>query len=418
MCKDENEKKESNQKRNMKKIILLAVALCVIKNSNAQWINQTSNTTNHLSSVCFVSPDTGYAVGAMGTIVKTINGGNDWSVQPSLTSYNLKSICFADNNVGYIVGQYGRIFKTMAGGNNWLLLTTDTTYDFNSVCFISADTGFITGKKGDNGYVLKTTNGGTTWLPFSASYGQITVLNSVHFDNSSFGLAAGYFYNPYNFYPLVLKTTNGGTTWSPKYPIGSSLYSVHLINADTGYTVGVNNSLLKTNNGGDGWITQYCSSNVDLTSVFFTSGVLGYAVGSNGTILKTTDGGNNWDSQVSNTSNHLNSVCFANSNIGYAVGNSGTILKTINGGIITNNEFGENDRIDVVISPNPFNDIVQLECLKGADVEIINPWGQVMMSKKTQDSRTTLNLAKLDCGVYFIRIKTDNAIIIKKIIKD
>ena len=103
---------------------------------------------------------------------------------------------------------------------------------------------------------------------------------------------------------------------------------------------------------------------------------------------------------------------------GQTIGNSGTILKTINGGIITNNEFGENDRIDVVISPNPFNDIVQLECLKGADVEIINPWGQVMMSKKTQDSRTTLNLAKLDCGVYFIRIKTDNAIIIKKIIKD
>jgi len=81
--------------------------------------------------VCLVfNPDTGFAVGDTGIILKTTNSGDDWLIQPSITSYNLKSICFANSNIGYIVGQYGRIFKTTDGGDNWLSQTGDTTFIF------------------------------------------------------------------------------------------------------------------------------------------------------------------------------------------------------------------------------------------------------------------------------------------------
>jgi len=46
-----------------------------------------------------------------------------------------------------------------------------------------------------------------------------------------------------------------------------------------------------TTNGGQNWIWQYCSTNVDLFSVYFIDASLGWVVGNNGTILSTKNGG-------------------------------------------------------------------------------------------------------------------------------
>lgn len=51
----------------------------------------------------------------------------------------------------------GRIFKTVDGGTNWSLLTSGTTNSLSSVYFTDANTGYAVG---ENGTILKTTNGG------------------------------------------------------------------------------------------------------------------------------------------------------------------------------------------------------------------------------------------------------------------
>jgi photosystem II stability/assembly factor-like uncharacterized protein len=81
-----------------------------------------------------------------------------------------------------------------------------------------------------------------------------------------------------------------------------------------------------------GWFPQTSGTSAHLNSVYFTDANKGYVVGLNGTILKTIDGGTTWTTQASGTTNALNSVFFTDSNTGFAVGDGGTILKTTNGG--------------------------------------------------------------------------------------
>jgi hypothetical protein len=60
---------------------------------------------------------TGYAVGFIGKILKTTNGGTNWASQISGTSNDLLSVHFpADAQTGYAVGWTGTILKTTDGG--------------------------------------------------------------------------------------------------------------------------------------------------------------------------------------------------------------------------------------------------------------------------------------------------------------
>ena len=113
-----------------------------------------------------------------------------------------------------------------------------------------------------------------------------------------------------------------------------SLSSVYFVNVDTGYTVGLMGTILKTTDGGTSWISKSNSSSTDFSFVYFVNADTGYITGTSGLIIKTTDGGDKWDKLSSSTNEHLSSICFINSDTGYVVGKNGTIIKTIDGGNI------------------------------------------------------------------------------------
>ncbi len=77
---------------------------------------QSSGTSFVLFSVHFYYINTGWAVGYVGTILRTTSGGTIWTPQTSGTSYDLHSVHFTDNNIGLAVGDWGTILKTTAGG--------------------------------------------------------------------------------------------------------------------------------------------------------------------------------------------------------------------------------------------------------------------------------------------------------------
>ena len=153
-------------------------------------------------------------------------------------------------------------------------------------------------------------------------------LYSVCFPDANTGYTAG-------LDGTILKTTNAGADWTElNTGTSNSFVSVFFTDIDTGYVVGQTNTMLKTTNGGLDW-TQISIGSPYLTSIFFTSTSTGYAVGSNGvagTILKTTNGGINWTVQNTATVTLYNSVYFCNDSTGYVVGEGGKILKTIDGG--------------------------------------------------------------------------------------
>jgi PKD repeat protein/photosystem II stability/assembly factor-like uncharacterized protein len=293
--------------------------------ANAQWKVQASGTTNVLNSVFFENANTGYAVGAMGTILKTADSGTTWTSQLSGTTNGLNSIYFTDANTGYAVGQNGTILKTSDGGTNWIIQTSGTLNVLFSIYFVNSNTGYTVGQ---NGTILKTIDGGTNWS--TQTSGTLNFLRSVCFIDANTGYTVG-------IPGTILKTTDGGVSWTAQTAgTINNLVSVKITGPNTAYIVGDAGTILKTTDGGASWISQKSNTINALLSVYTASQDTVYAVGYYGTILKTTDGGTNWTTLASGTGYILRSVCFTDTNTGYAVGVNGTILKTTNGGVDEN----------------------------------------------------------------------------------
>ena len=131
----------------------------------------------------------------------------------------------------------------------------------------------------------------------------------------------------------ILATVDGGQTWIPQTSGGSySLHSVTFLDGERGWAVGGGGTILATVDGGQTWARQTSGTVVYLLSVTFLDGKRGWAVGLFGTILTTVDGGQTWTRQTSGTSAILESVTFLDGKRGWAVGEGGTILTTVDGG--------------------------------------------------------------------------------------
>ena len=88
----------------------------------------------------------------------------------------------------------------------------------------------------------------------------------------------------------ILKTTDGGTTWiNQKSGTSTYLSSVYFADYNTGWIV--SSYIIKTTNGGANWIEQTSGTPHYKYSVFFIDNNIGWTVGDGGTILKTTNGG-------------------------------------------------------------------------------------------------------------------------------
>jgi photosystem II stability/assembly factor-like uncharacterized protein len=110
-----------------------------------------------------------------------------WTWQNPLPQGNsLMSVHFLDDNTGFTVGDVGTILKTTNGGTSWIALSSGTTQDLYSVYFTNANTGYVVGK---GGTILKTINGGSTWLLLSS--GTTSELHSIYFTDANIGYAVG-----------------------------------------------------------------------------------------------------------------------------------------------------------------------------------------------------------------------------------
>jgi photosystem II stability/assembly factor-like uncharacterized protein len=254
--------------------------------AGATWHVGTGGTSADLKSVCFTSADTGWASGAGGALMKTVNGGVTWARQTNLaTSADLMRVRFADSRHGWVVGSGGLIARTADGGASW---TTQfpVAWNLHSVSFTDSLNGWLAGA---NGTVMGSHDGGISWYAVPLGVASQTLNAIMRFDDTT-AVAAG-------TQGTIARTsaTPDSIAWSTS-SVGASdaLNGVFLIDAMTGWAVGANpnGAILRTDDGGQSWTPQTAGVAQVLRDVYFVDPLRGWVVGSGGRILHTSHGGN------------------------------------------------------------------------------------------------------------------------------
>src|SRR4030095_8726906 len=249
-----------------------------------------------------------------------------WINQPAPTGFNIFSCSFPSASSGFAVGYGNLILKTTNGGQSWINKSfPGTAPNLNSVWFINENTGWISST---NDTLYKTTNNGISWSPSFYLQGPG---DRIFFVNQSTGWVMGYL--------KLFRTTNSGASWNLiNTNTGNDIF---FINENTGWmstTAAGSSTIYKTTNGGVNWSPQYSTSDFRIIySFFFVDANTGWASGYREHILKTTNSGVNWVQQRDmNNGIGLHSIVFMNLNTGWAVGDNGEALSTTNGGDILN----------------------------------------------------------------------------------
>jgi photosystem II stability/assembly factor-like uncharacterized protein len=394
--------------------IFVAMGLLSISLANAQnqWLTQNSGTSAFLTSVYFVSADTGYVCSQAGAVLKTTNGGLNWN---NIGTGPGNSLCFLNSQKGFGVLD-DKIFYTQNGGTNWSPnYSNPDLLSFQSLYFPDNKHGYAIAltQMMDN-MLVKTSNYGLSWDTIYKYSDNLALFVSVFFKDSLNG-----FIGADN--GKILKTTNGGTIWSilPVDLVNKPSFSyIYFPTPDTGFAATDIHGVYRTIDGGNTWNHLSSSFPPALYSVWFTDANHGFVGGGDGltsmTLYKTNNGGNTWTQSASGVQ-ALNAMYFVDSMPGYAVGTNGTILKYTHSTGINDNVFSETN---LNLYPNPATDKLTIETPQKAAIEILNLQGQLVKSFPNEGRETPVDVSELTGGVYILKLTTEEGSVVRKFVKE
>lgn len=256
-----------------------------------------------------------------------------WYIQPSGVTTVLNDMEFINSTTGWVCGENGVILKTTNGGINWISQPNEAVgKPLFGIHPVNENVVYCAGWFET---ILKTTNGGTNWITLrNGISGQGNSYFSVHFLNENTGWIGS------TNTPLakVLKTTNGGLNWSENI-MSLWLYDIYFKDSLNGIGVGEASYYCLTSNGGVNWILR----TTERTGSFFRISILnsdknkGFIVSTTGlNAYKTTNFGATFDSvgYIPDLQTPYSIYCseFINDSIGWAAGSYGILYKTVNGG--------------------------------------------------------------------------------------
>ena len=287
------------------------------------WFLRDPKSNANINSVWFASPDTGFAVGQYGVIMRTVNGGVDWSTFFNPGKENLTGAVFFDRQKGFISAASGDIFKTTNGGAVINKIYSDSKNPLYSICYSPNKNLYSCGA---NGVIVKSVNDGTSWQKLTSNVTK--KLNSVYFIDDNTGWAVGEL-------GTIIYTTDAGNTWLTKSSnTNFNLNSVYFTNTSNGFIVGDSATLLKSNDAGLNWTKIATPIKQHLKTITFSKQDLniGYTGGMEGMMLKTDDAGQTWNLSPTKISRNINSLSCTGKDSAIAGGQYLCILNTVDGG--------------------------------------------------------------------------------------
>lgn len=290
----------------------------------ATWIEKASGTQESLNDLDFVTPDTGWAVGNAGVIVR-VTGGGTCQAQTLNLGQHLDAVDAVDATHAWAVGTGGTVVRT-ANGTDWAATGAQpTSADLRAVRFVSATEGWVAG---ENNSIYYTDDAGDTWQAKGTADANFHVWD-IAVDGSTIwavGRNAAY-------QPLFYVSTDGGTFYAPVPPMTTAqgyLTSVSRIDATHVWVTTSAGEVLTCN--GSSWTEQPSPYEYTfLADVSFRSPTTGIIVGGNGSIALTTNSGETWAERIVDPGDSIAAVDFATARIGMAVSGDTALLTTDSG---------------------------------------------------------------------------------------
>lgn len=283
--------------------------LIYTQNGGKQWkeLKNGSSIVSDLTNITFLNSKIGWASGyksnaftfhpPKGILFKTLDGGERWKKLSIEFDRAIVDLEFASPNIGWLIFGDGNnlcnLRKSTDGGLSW---TSDTrgsglskTIKFQSIDFLSEKIGFIIGQK----EILKTTDGGTTWIK-----------QNIHCSDTSFTLRKiNVISNSLSWIRgdsgLLLFSNDGGANWYERYiQFPGKIGSISFIDSKQGW-ISTRNKIFKTTDGGITWIEIPIPNDMEIFKLLFVNSKQGYAIYRDLSYV-TSDGGISWTIEKNN----------------------------------------------------------------------------------------------------------------------
>jgi photosystem II stability/assembly factor-like uncharacterized protein len=225
-----------------------------------------------------------------------------WLPVVSPTTNHLRAVTFTDSLYGWVCGNNGTMIKTTDGGSTWISLNSGLSHDIVNVCMLNRTQGWALALDISGSTIwsllLFTTDGGTTWTAERYPKPNV-VLNAVTFQDDQHGWVAGEDAH-------LAGSVDGGRDWSVAAldsglaPLGD-LRRIRFYNHRYGYATGgrfdLTGVVWRTWNGGKFWSAVGVAPEpindvhfIDSLNVIGVTGDYDYGSG----VVRTTDGGQTW----------------------------------------------------------------------------------------------------------------------------
>lgn len=324
-------------------------------------------------------------------IYKSTDNGANW-VQLNNGVSDTNIVCLYTCGVNVFAGILGRgFFMSPDNGLNWSAFNNGLmNYNINTISENGTDIFIGTSGQG--------TNGSGIWkralseLPLTLSIKEITVSHRIicEGNSSTIHVTAIGGTPPYNYL-----WNNGSQTSSITVtPTATTTYSLTVTDSNSNITTTEATVIVKPKPDAP-VITQ-----------------------SGDTLFSSVSNGNVW---------MLNNVIiyYANSNIYLTTQDGNYSVIVIENGCVSDTsniiQVGIDEPVickDIDIYPNPATNNITIKAPQKSTIEILNIQRQLLKSLIACGDKTKVNVSVLPCGVYFIKVKTDKGIWIKKFIKE
>lgn len=298
-----------------------------VGHSGWYWGNPTPQGQN-LSAVAFQGA-TGYAVGALGTVLRSEDGGQTWTGLASGTVSDL-GIVQELSPTTLIVGGGCSVLESTDSGSSFaalpLGLAGDCSDPVAGVAFASAEQGYVVLS---DGTLLYTADGGQTVQARSnvpTNGGSVTGLGFTSPTQGVAVISSG----------LIEQTTDGGNSWNEVFG-GRVLSGVTVVSPTLAYAVGPNGVLLRSTDGGTTWTLLPLTLTAGAAPPSLTSITCSNATdclittADSNELVRTTDGGET-GTIVSVSDSALSGVAFTSASNVVGVGQQGATVASSDAG--------------------------------------------------------------------------------------